>query len=114
MFAPRHHRAITLLALIATALLTYRYFTRTTPLPPPGQSGSRANTLHLTLDPNTATLDELASIPGMGHSRAQAVISHRQSNPATPFHSLNDLESVKGFGPETIESIRPYLKFPTP
>lgn len=58
----------------------------------------------LLVNVNTATLDELESIPGIGPSIAAAIVANR------PYQDVAELERVRGIGPETIQSIRPYVK----
>lgn len=106
-FSPQFHRPLAGVAMLLLLLTAWRYLS--TPLkfnePPPPDSPSPA----LRLDPNTATLSELASLPGIGKTRAAALISHRTTHPIlTP----EDLQPIKGFGPSTIESLLPYLRFP--
>lgn len=58
------------------------------------------------VDINTASTAELASLPGIGESKAQAIVEHRT---ADPFQTIEDLKKVKGIGDKTFESLRPHL-----
>jgi competence protein ComEA len=49
---------------------------------------------------NKATLDELASIPGIGEKMAYAIIAKR------PFHRLEDLTQVPGIKEKKLEQLR--------
>ena len=62
------------------------------------------------VDINTASAAELASLPGIGDSKAQAIIDHRT---ADPFKSVEDLKKVKGIGDKTFEALRPQLMVST-
>jgi comEA protein len=58
------------------------------------------------VDINTASAAELASLPGIGDSKAKAIIDHRT---ADPFRTIEDLKKVKGIGERTFEALRPNL-----
>jgi len=58
---------------------------------------------------NTASESELDTLPGIGPSKAAAIIAHRDAN--GPFTTLNDLDAVKGIGPATLESLAPMVIF---
>jgi len=51
---------------------------------------------------NTATQQELETLPGVGAKLAQNIIAARQKK---PFTSLEDLDRVSGFGPKLLEKI---------
>lgn len=112
MFAPRHHNALAVVAALLLALVAARFLHRTTPPTDPGTTPNPVNGLRF--DPNTATADQLATIPGLGPTNAQALIAHREANPDTPFQSLPDLRQIPGIGPGTLDRIGPYLRFPDP
>ena len=52
---------------------------------------------------NSATIDELANVPGLGPSLAQKIIENR------PFASLDDLKKVAGIGENSFEKLKPNL-----
>jgi competence ComEA-like helix-hairpin-helix protein len=64
--------------------------------------------LGLAIDVNLATATELEAIPGIGPTRAAAIIADRER--FGPFADVDALERVPGIGPSTIESIRPYVE----
>jgi competence protein ComEA len=77
------------------------------PLPPtsavpPATSGTAPGTTLVNV--NTATAEELETLPGIGEVLAQAIISYREEN--GPFATVDDLEEVSGIGPATLEEIR--------
>ena len=55
------------------------------------------------LNVNTATMEELQDIPGIGHVLAGRIFEAR------PFQSADDLRRVKGFGHKTYQKVRPYF-----
>jgi competence protein ComEA len=59
------------------------------------------------IDLNTADRAELEQIPGIGPERAKAIEDHR--NTKGRFRSVDELRSVSGFGPTTVEKARPYV-----
>ena len=56
---------------------------------------------------NTASVDELAELPGIGPSLAARIVEYRETH--GPFRTLEELLNVKGIGPVKLEQIRPYL-----
>ena len=52
---------------------------------------------------NTASADVLTALPGIGPSRAAAIIAGR------PYESIEDLERVPGIGPSTVEKLAPLV-----
>lgn len=60
------------------------------------------------VDLNTATLEQLDTLPGVGPATAQAIIDHRTRNGR--FRSVDDLLEVRGIGPAKLEQLRPLVR----
>jgi competence protein ComEA len=84
----------------------------------------RSEVGHLRLEPSADMLvfglpmplndvDEkaLAALPGIGPSKAAAIVLDRQTNGA--FASVPELQRVRGIGPKTVEALTPYLTVET-
>jgi len=55
---------------------------------------------------NTAGVEELQLLPGIGESRARAIVADREEN--GPYPVVDSLMRIRGIGRGIIESIRPY------
>jgi competence ComEA-like helix-hairpin-helix protein len=66
------------------------------------------------INPNNAPVASLRRLPGIGLTRAQAIIAYRNdliNGSSRPFYSSVDLQKVSGIGPKTAEDIGQWLKF---
>ncbi|MBU4484165.1 helix-hairpin-helix domain-containing protein [bacterium] len=54
---------------------------------------------------NAATVEQLSMLPGVGKSKAEAIIEYRTSN---PFKKVEELMNIRGIGSKLLESIAPY------
>lgn len=81
-----------------------------TPVPPPASSSKSSTARTPTRAPqgkiniNTATLDELDALPGIGPSIAQRIIDYRTQN--GNFKKIEDLKDVRGIGDALFDQIK--------
>lgn len=61
------------------------------------------------VDVNSADSAALESLPGIGPSKAAAIIAYREAN--GPFKSLDDLDRVEGIGPSTLANLQELVSF---
>jgi competence protein ComEA len=70
-------------------------------VPSPGSAAaSPAGPLRL----NTATLEQLDALPGVGPVTAQRIVQYREAY--GPFSSVDELDAVPGIGPARLEQLR--------
>jgi competence protein ComEA len=62
------------------------------------------------LDLNKATLSDLDGLPGIGKTRAQAILDYRTNNGS--FISVEELQKVPGISPTLYESIKDLVTVP--
>ena len=74
------------------------------PLNPSLPTESESSSESPLIDLNTATLDSLDSLPGIGPVRAQAIVDFRQHN--GPFASVEDILDVQGIADGTYAQLR--------
>jgi competence protein ComEA len=80
---------------------------RATPVPPSASFDiNRATSVSsfAGFDINRATEAEWDELPGIGPSKARAIVEDRERN--GPFRSIDDLARVKGIGPKLLERLR--------
>ena len=88
--------------------------------PPPGATSavpempSRAPTagVIVPIDINTATAEELETLPGIGPELAGRIVVYR--NTYGPFAKVEDIVSVSGIGPKILENIKELITVTTP
>ncbi len=61
-----------------------------------------------TININTATIDELTELPGIGESRAKDIISYRTN--VSRFEKPEDIKNVSGIGEKMYERMKDYIR----
>jgi competence protein ComEA len=61
---------------------------------------------------NTATVEQLTAVPGIGPTLAARIVEHRQKS--GPFRSTADLLNVKGIGEKSLARIEGHLTLAEP
>lgn len=85
---------ITLMALLALACSTHLGF-----------AASKKDFTGV-LNINTASVEELTQLSGVGKAKAEAIVSYRQTH---PFKAVSELAEVKGIGPKMLEKLQSHL-----
>ena len=62
-----------------------------------------------TVNVNTASIEELTFLPGIGVSTAEKIIIYRKEHGL--FHSPDDLKSIKGIGDRKVEKLKDFVIF---
>jgi competence protein ComEA len=65
-----------------------------------GSAAAPAGPVHL----NTATLQDLDALPGVGPVTAQKIVDYRQQHGA--FASVDELDAIPGIGPKRLDQLR--------
>ena len=70
----------------------------------PSSSAAAANGDLVNL--NNASAAQLETLPGIGASKAAAIIANR------PYATVDELDRVPGIGTKTLDQLRPYITAP--
>ena len=71
------------------------------------QSDKSSATAKVTVNLNTATVDQLADLPGVGKATAQRILEYRQKNGG--FKKIEELMNVKGIGEKSFLNLKPMI-----
>ena len=76
--------------------------------PQTSASGRSASPEQELVNINTAGIEELDRLPGVGPVTAQKIIDYR--NQIGQFTSIDQLDDIKGIGPKKLEKMRPFVR----
>ena len=94
-----------IIGILAVSLLTsVLYFARSAGFGRTKHSATRAENLSLKVNINTATEQELDTLPNIGPARAKLIIAGR------PYKSVVELKKIAGIGDKQLEAMRPFVK----
>ncbi|MBX3269435.1 MAG: helix-hairpin-helix domain-containing protein [Sandaracinaceae bacterium] len=74
--------------------------------PAPAASAEAARSSDGVVNIQTATVEQLVMLPGIGPSKAQAIVAHRSRH---AFRRVEDIMRVRGVGRATFRRLRPML-----
>ena len=64
------------------------------------------------LELNSATVEQLQQVPGIGPRTAEAIVNFREKS--GPFRRIEDLLAIKGITQPKLDKMRPYLSVAPP
>jgi len=70
-------------------------------------SGKKSLSLGIPIGLNSASIDDLTALPGVGIKLAERIIEYKKL--IGSFKSVDELDNVKGFGKKKIEAIKPSI-----
>jgi competence protein ComEA len=74
---------------------------------PESKSEATKTAVAATVNLNTATVEQLESLPGIGRSTAQRIVEHRQKTGG--FKKIEELMNVKGIGEKAFLKLTPFI-----
>jgi competence protein ComEA len=94
----------TVLAIVGMLLISLPALAATMQSPPPAAA---AATTPPVVNLNTATLEQLETLPGVGRKTAERILEYRTKSGA--FKRIEDLMNVKGIGEKSFLKLKPLV-----
>ncbi len=103
--------ALTLAALTLGTVTATRAESAVRPTSTPTTSVAAPKVNSGVVNINEATADQLERLPGIGPSRAQAIVNFRKTH---PFKRIEDLQRIKGLGKKSWNRLRSLIALSGP
>lgn len=101
MFAPRERHFLALAALAAACIIGLAFWNAVPPSPAQAVPASEALEEAFRVDLNTAGVDAMTTLPGLGEKKARAILEYRLAH--GPFRSLDEVAQVPGVTQDMID-----------
>ena len=98
-------RSLTILAIVLAVLLTPAFA-----LASPQAQESAAAAQKTIVNLNTASIDQLMTLPGVGQKTAERILEYRTKSGG--FKKIEELMNVKGIGEKSFLKIKPLVSAP--
>ncbi|MBQ4828627.1 helix-hairpin-helix domain-containing protein [Alteromonas sp. CI.11.F.A3] len=93
--------------MVLSALFIYTPAISATPLDNDASSSMVSVGIAKKIDLNVASIEELQTLPGVGISKAKAIIAYRQD--VGPFLEVAQITEVKGIGEKMLSKLQGYV-----
>jgi competence protein ComEA len=97
----------TVLAIGVTVLLAWPALAGATQSPATADQAAASSTAKPAINLNTATIEQLETLPGIGRKTAERILEYRTKSGG--FKRIEDLMNVKGIGEKSFLKLKPLI-----